>query len=64
MLNNIWTYVGIALLAWVAWDLYAGYTLVWNLVYRDQEPVLYWTFVTIWFALGVSCFFSWGEEED
>lgn len=63
-MSNIWTYVGIALLGWVAWDLYAGYTLVWELVYRDENPGLYWAAVGAWAVLGLSCFFPWGSEEE
>ncbi|MCG8369260.1 MAG: hypothetical protein MJA32_01970 [Proteobacteria bacterium] len=54
-----WKVVGVLLLVWVAWDLYAGYTLLNKVVYRAQEPTLYWTAVAIRFGLGVSCFFSW-----
>ncbi|MGH1378946.1 MAG: hypothetical protein ACRBB3_09010 [Alphaproteobacteria bacterium] len=61
-MNNIWTYVGVALLGWVGYDLYAGYTLLWDIIYRETDPVSYWIVLAIWFALAVSCFFSWGEE--
>ncbi len=62
-MNNIWTYVGIALLAWIGYDLYAGYTLLWDVIYRDQDPASYWTVLGIWFVLAVSCFFPWGNDE-
>lgn len=56
-----WSIIGILLLGWVIWDLYAGYTLIWTLVYRDEEPVLYWSAVSAWAALGLSCFFGWRD---
>lgn len=59
-----WNIVGVALLAWVAWDLYAGYTLLYDIIYRDSDPVMYWVAVAIWAGLGVSCFFSWGGENE
>ncbi len=63
-MNNIWTYVGIALLVWVGYDLYAGYTLLWDVIYRDQDPASYWIVLGIWFALAVSCFVPWGRDDD
>lgn len=62
-MQNFWHVVGVLLLAWVAWDLYAGYTLLYDIIYRDQDPVLYWTSVAIWAALGLSCFFSWSQSD-
>ena len=63
MLSNIWTYVGIGLLIWVGWDLYAGYTLAWDVIYRDDNPIAYWAIISVWAAIGVSCFFSSGGNE-
>ena len=62
-MNNIWTYVGIALFAWVAWDLYAGYTLTWATVYRESDPTTYWIALAGWTGLAISCFFSWGSDD-
>lgn len=63
-MDTFWKIVGIGLLGWVAWDLYYGYTFVHGIVYREEDPTLYWIAVSIWAALGVSCFFSWhGSEE-
>lgn len=62
MVTTIWTYIGIALLAWVGWDLYAGYTLVWDWVYRAENPALYWSAVAIWTVLAVSCFVPWRKD--
>lgn len=56
---NFWTFAGFALLGWVAYDLYAGVTVIWDVIYKDQQPGLYWTAVSIWALLGISCFFSW-----
>ncbi len=58
-----WRMVGILLLAWVGWDLYHGYTLLTDFIYRDQEPVKYWAVLGIWFILAVSCFFSWDGKK-
>jgi len=63
-MQNFWYVVGVLLLGWVAFDLYAGYTLLHDVIYRDQNPTLYWTGVGVWFALAVSCFFSWNSDED
>lgn len=56
---NFWSFVGIALLAWVGYDLYAGYTVIWDVIYKDDDPTMYWTAVSIWALLGISCFFNW-----
>lgn len=56
-----WKIVGVFLIGWAGWDLYYGYTFLFDTVYRDQDPTLYWTAVSAWFLLGVSCFFSWKE---
>ncbi len=63
-MSNTWKYVGIALLAWVGWDLYAGYTLTWETVYRESDPVTYWVALSAWAGLAVSCFFSWGGNDE
>lgn len=63
-MTNIWTYVGIALFAWVGWDLYAGYTMTWEMVYRHEDPVTYWIALAVWTGLAVSCFFSWGDNDE
>lgn len=54
-----WKIVGVLLIGWAGWDLYNGYTYLFETVYRDQDPALYWTAVSAWVILGVSCFFSW-----
>ena len=61
-MNSIWTLVGIALLTWVGWDLYHGYTLATDFIYRAEEPVKYWIVLGVWFLLAISCFFSWGKD--
>jgi hypothetical protein len=62
MFYNIWTYVGIALLAWVGYDLYAGYTFTWEIVNKEESPLTYWSVISVWTILSVSCFFSGGSE--
>lgn len=61
-MDNIWTYIGVLLLAWVGWDLYAGYTVLHETIYRDEQPTLYWTGVAAWLGLAISCFFDWSSE--
>lgn len=63
MFNSAWTYVGIGLLAWVGWDLYAGYTMAWEVIYRDENPTAYWITLAVWIGLGISCFFSLGNND-
>ncbi len=62
-MNNIWTYIGLALLAWVGWDLYRGYTLIWDVIYRDTDPTTYWIVIAVWTSLAMSCFFPWGNND-
>ena len=61
MMGIFWKIVGVALLAWVAYDLYAGYTLAWDVIYRDRDPALYWIVVGVWFALAVYCLLPSGK---
>lgn len=63
-MRSFWPIVGVLLLIWVAYDLYAGYTLLWDVVYRDVEPTKYWVVLGGWTVLAISCFFSWGDEEE
>ena len=56
-----WRIVGVLLLGWVGWDLYAGYTLLHEFIYREENPVMYWSVLAGWFALAVSCFYSWSD---
>jgi hypothetical protein len=58
-----WRIVGVLLIGWVIWDLYFGYTFIKDIVYRDEEPGLYWAAVGVWAILGVSCFFSWHQDK-
>ena len=55
---NFWRVVGVALLLWAAWDIYFGYTFLYDIIYRDEDPTLYWTSVVIWIVLGLSCFYT------
>ena len=63
MSRVFWSVVGVLLLAWVAWDLYAGYTLAWDVIYRNASPAAYWVVVAIWTVLGISCFFPWSRDK-
>lgn len=60
---NLWKVVGVALVVWVAWDLYMGYTVAWDWIYRDESPTAYWSVLSLWAVLAVSCFFSWDESD-
>ncbi|MGH0001891.1 hypothetical protein ACQU0X_17625 [Pseudovibrio ascidiaceicola] len=63
MVSFFWRIVGVVLLAWVAWDLYAGYTLLYDVIYRTADPLMYWIGIALWTALGLSCFFSSSSQE-
>ncbi|EAR62633.1 hypothetical protein MED92_05928 [Oceanospirillum sp. MED92] len=53
-----WTSIlGIALLLWVAYDLYAGSVWLHREFYRAQEPTAYWLLILLWTAVAVSCFY-------
>ena len=44
-----WKIVGVLLIGWAGWagwDLYNDYTSLFETVYRDQDPALYWTAVS------------------
>ena len=60
-MDTFWKFVGVLLLGWVAWDLYYGYTYLHTIIYRDVDPTMYWVVLGTWAALGMSCFFSWGD---
>ena len=62
-MRSFWSIIGVLLLAWVAWDLYAGYTFLLDIVYKELEPTKYWVCIGAWALLGISCFFSWNNEE-
>lgn len=55
---NMWYVVGVSLLAWVAWDLYAGYTFLFDTIYRDEQPAFYWTMIAVWSLVALSCFYT------
>ncbi|MGB0894413.1 MAG: hypothetical protein ACPGUD_08405 [Parashewanella sp.] len=59
-----WKIIGVLLLGWAGWDLYHGYTFLFNVVYKEQDPTLYWAAVSAWTILGISCFFSWESEQE
>ena len=53
-----WRIVGVGLLLWAAWDIHFGYTFLYDIIYKEQEPILYWSTVIVWMVLGLSCFFT------
>ncbi|WP_169565732.1 hypothetical protein [Neptunomonas japonica] len=53
-----WTSIlGIALLLWVAWDLYAGSVWLHREYFRNQDPWSYWILILVWILVAVSCFY-------
>ncbi len=54
----MWTIIGVLLVLWVLWDLFAGYTILWNVIYRDRNPGQYWAVLAIWAAIAASCFLA------
>ena len=56
---NWTTMLGIALLLWVAWDLFAGSVWLHREFHRREEPVAYWLTLLLWLAVALSCF--WWE---
>ena len=48
---GIWQIVGIALVVWVLYDLFAGYTYSYRLVMREAEPWHFWITVLLWSAI-------------
>ena len=60
---NFWLFVGVALFAWVGWDLYHGYTLLYDVIYKEQDPTMFWVAIAAWSGLALSCFFAQEEEE-
>jgi len=63
-MDSFWKVVGVLLLIWVAYDLYAGFTLLYDVIYREQQPAVYWTGIGLWTLLALSCFFSWSDEQE
>lgn len=57
-MTAFWRIIGVGLLLWAAWDIYYGYTILYDVVYQSESPVLYWTTVGVWILLGLSCFYS------
>lgn len=45
---SLWQWVGVALVVWLLWDLYAGTTWIHRTVYREYEPSLYWVVMSVW----------------
>lgn len=54
----MWMIIGALLAVWVLWDLYAGYTMLWGVIYRAENPGQYWLVLLFWASIAVSCFFA------
>ena len=48
MALSAWQWVGVGLVVWVAYDLFAGYGYSYRLVHRAEEPVHYWLMIALW----------------
>ncbi|WP_211279475.1 hypothetical protein [Cognaticolwellia mytili] len=57
-MNNFWRIVGVGLFLWAAWDIYFGYTFLYDVIYKEQDPTLYWITLSVWTFLGLSCFYT------
>ena len=55
---SITTVIGIALLAWVACDLFTGRVWLHRAYDRATEPGAYWGVMALWLVVGLS-FFYW-----
>lgn len=55
---NIWLYIGIALLLWVAYDLFAGVTWSYREIRRQHEPILYWIFTGLWLLIAIGTLYT------
>lgn len=58
-----WPVVGVLLLCWVGYDLYQEQTLLHKVIYKSQDPELYWTGIVVWTAVALSCFYSSSSEQ-
>lgn len=57
-MKTFWRIIGVGLLLWAAWDIYFGYTFLYDVIYKTQDPTLYWVTIGGWIILGLSCFYS------
>ncbi|WKD51149.1 hypothetical protein [Microbulbifer spongiae] len=53
MSDTIWQFIGVGLLIWVVFDLFAGHTWLRRKYVRSKEPLGYWIILMMWllFAL-------------
>ncbi len=63
-MKDFWKVIGVLLLVWVVYDLYAGYTILHEVIYMEESPTLYWAGIVVWLTLAISCFFSWDSEKN
>lgn len=57
---GFWQYVGLALAAWILFDLFAGFAYLHRKVKRSEEPGLYWFAMLLWTSVAAATFF-WGD---
>ena len=43
-----WQVIGVALVMWVIYDLFAGYIWLHRKVMRASEPLFYWSGIALW----------------
>ena len=53
------TILGVALLAWVLYDLVTGKVWLHRAYRRSEEPAGYWLTMGLWLLVALSCFY-WG----
>ena len=53
---GIWQWIGLALGAWVLWDLFSGSVYLHRRVARAAEPSLYWGGMALWTTVAATCF--------
>ncbi len=56
MLQELFRFAGVALIAWVAFDIYAGHTWLPRKIQRAEEPALFWSVILFWTCLAVVLF--------
>jgi hypothetical protein len=56
MVQELLKFAGVALLAWAAFDIYAGHTWLPRKIERAKEPALFWSVIGFWLCLAAVLF--------
>lgn len=51
---SIWQGIGVVLIAWLAWDLTKGDTLLHRRIDCETEPGFYWPLIALWAVIAFS----------